>query len=123
VVAVLESAGEASAAEVSAAQAATEATATHGTAEVPAAKAPTHAPAEVATTTAEVPAAHASAPMTASAATARNGVGRDGGTSQCRGNNDDRNSVRHKFLHGRYLFLSQMTPRYRCSSAESSDLA
>jgi hypothetical protein len=59
--------------------------------------------------------------MTASAATARNGVGRDGGTSQCRGNNDDRNSVRHKFLHGRYLFLSKMTPQYRCSSAESSD--
>src|SRR5262249_6962930 len=45
---VLESSGEAIAAEVSAAQAATDATATHGTAEVPAAKAPPHASAEVA---------------------------------------------------------------------------
>ena len=61
--------------------------------EVSAAKAPTHAAAEVTTThrTAEVSAAHASARMTDSAATARNGVGGDGRTSQCRGNNEDRN--------------------------------
>ena len=64
VMAVLESTCEASAAEVSAAQAATDATAAHGT-----------------------------APMTGSAVTARNGVGRDGSTSQCRDNNDDRNPV------------------------------
>jgi hypothetical protein len=52
--------------------------------------------------------------MTASAATERNGVGRDGGTSQCRGNNDDRNSVQHGFPHGRYPSLFQMTRRCRC---------
>src|SRR5262249_55387129 len=60
---VPESSGEAIAAEVSAAQPATDATATHGTAEVPAAKAPPHASAEVAAThrAAEVSAAHAPA--------------------------------------------------------------
>jgi hypothetical protein len=86
------------------------------TAEVPPAETPTHVPAEVTTThrTAEVSAAH-SAPMTGSAATARNGVGRDGGTSQCRGNDDDRKSVQHRFRHGGYLLAA------RSASAELSD--
>jgi hypothetical protein len=102
VVAVVEPTGKTPAAEVPATQAATDATATHGTA--------------------GVSARHASAPMTGSAATARSGVGRDGGTSQCRGN--DCNSVQHKFLHGRYLFLFQMTQHVaaRFASAELSDL-
>jgi hypothetical protein len=69
-------------------------------------EAPTRVPAEVTTTHRnEVSAAHASAPMTGSAATARNGVGRHGGTSQCRGNNDDCKSVQDRFPHGRYLSL------------------
>jgi hypothetical protein len=102
---VLESSGEAIAAEVSAGQAATDATATHGTAEVPAAKAPPHASAEVAAThrAAEVSAAHAPAPMTGCVATGRNGVGRDDGTSQCHGNNDDRDSMQRGFPHDGYL--------------------
>src|SRR5215475_12500786 len=93
---VLESSGEAIAAEVSAAQAA---------AEVPAAKAPPHASAEVAAThrAAEVSAAHAPAPLTGCVATGRNGVGRDDGTSQCHGNNDDRDSMQRGFPHDGYL--------------------
>jgi hypothetical protein len=79
------------------------------TEEVAPTKAPNHAPSEVTTThrSAEVSTAHTSAPMTSSAATTRNGVGRDGGTSQCRGKNDDRDrkSVQHRFAHGRYLSL------------------
>jgi len=78
-------------------------------AEVPAARAATYATATHAT--ADVSAARASTPMTGSAATERGGVGRDYGTSQCRGNNKDCNSVQHKFLHGRYLFCSSSTCR------------
>src|SRR5262249_50341564 len=74
VVAVLESTGEAPAAE---------AAATHGAA--------------------ELSAAHTPAPMTACVATGRNGIGRDGGTSQCHGNNDDRDSMQCGFPHAGYL--------------------
>src|SRR5262245_41441350 len=76
-----------------------------GTAAVPAAKAPPHASAEVAAThrAAEVSAAHAPAPMTGCVATGRNGVGRDDGTSQCHGNNDDRDSMQRGFPHDGYL--------------------
>jgi hypothetical protein len=96
VVAVLESTGEAPAAE---------AAATHGTAEVSAAKGTVYAPAEVTAThrAAEVSAAPAPAPMTACVATGRNGIGRDGGTSQCHGNNDDRDSMQRGFPHAGYL--------------------
>src|SRR6516165_262314 len=74
-------------------------------AEVPAAKAPPHASAEVAAThrAAEVSAAHAPASMTGCVATGRNGVGRDDGTSQCHGNNDDRDSMQRGFPHDGYL--------------------
>src|SRR6516165_3760210 len=51
--------------------------------------------------TAEVSAAPA--PMTACVATGRNGIGRDGGTSQCHGNNDDRDSMQRGFPHAGYL--------------------
>src|SRR5262249_50976141 len=96
VVAVLESTGEAPAAE---------AAATHGTAEVPAAKAPPHAPAEVTAThcAAELSAAPAPAPMTACVATGRNAIGRDGGPSQCHGTTDDRDSMQCGFPHAGYL--------------------
>jgi len=86
---VVESSGKMPAAEVPAPQAATDATTTHSTA--------------------EVSAAHASTSMTGSAATARSRVGRDGGASQRRGNNNDCNSVQHKFLHGCCLLLFQIT--------------
>jgi hypothetical protein len=101
---VRESTGEASIAEVSAARAATDATATHGTAEVPTAKAPTHASAEVTAThrAAEV-SAHAPAPMTTCVATGRHGIGRDNGTSQCHGDNDDRDSMQPGIPHDGYL--------------------
>jgi hypothetical protein len=59
--------------------------------------------------TAGVSTAHASAPKTGSAATTRSGVGRHRGTSQCRGNNDDRNAMQNRFPHGRYLFLFQVS--------------
>src|SRR5262245_24048290 len=119
--AVLESTGE-----VSAAQAATDATATHGATEMPAANAPTDAGTKVHThhRTAGQSAPHASAPNTDSAASARSGVGRHCGTSQCRRNNNDCNSVQHKFLHGCYLLLFQITQHVaaRSASMESSDL-
>src|SRR5262249_20265301 len=100
------------------------ATATHGTAEVPAAKAPPHASAEVAAThrAAEVSAAHAPAPMTGCVATGRNGVGRDDGTSQCHGNNDDRDSMQRGFPRDGYLRskgLHDLAPR--SAPAKSSD--
>jgi hypothetical protein len=41
--------------------------------------------------------------MTGCVATGRNGVGRDDGTSQCHGNNDDRDSMQRGFPHDGYL--------------------
>jgi hypothetical protein len=41
--------------------------------------------------------------MTTCVATSRNGVGRDNGTSQCHGNNDDRDSMQPGFPHDGYL--------------------
>jgi hypothetical protein len=75
--------------------------------EVPPTEAPTHVHAEVTTThpSAEVSAVNASAPMISSGTTTRNCLGRDGGTSQCRGKNDDRKSAQHTLSHDRYLSL------------------
>jgi hypothetical protein len=65
-------------------KAATEATASYGTAE------------------------RCAALVTECVATGGNGVGCDDGTSQCRGNNDDRDSIQRRFPHNDFLrFLYQ----------------
>ena len=83
--AVLESTGEAPGTEVTAA----EVPATHGAAEVSAAK-----------TSAEMASTHAPAAM--AAASACNSVGGDSGTSQCHGNNGDRDSAQHGLPYGSF---------------------
>ena len=68
---------------------AAEVPATHGAAEVSAAK-----------TSAEMASTHAPAAM--AAASACNSVGGDSGTSQCHGNNGDRDSAQHGLPYGSF---------------------
>ena len=90
--AVLESTGEAPCTKVTAAEVPT----THGAAEVSAAK-----------TSAEMASTHAPAAM--AAASACNSVGGDSGTSQCHGNNGDRDSAQHGLPYGSYLLFEMMS--------------
>jgi hypothetical protein len=105
--AVPEAAGNATPADMTAPKVA----ATHGPAEVPTAK-----------TCAEMATPHSPAAMATSAASARNSVGGNSGTSQRHCNNDDRDSVQQCFLHDSNLSVrDNVDDRPRQRSVGSRD--